>query len=781
MAIQSAVLTFQTGTGTTPVAVAHGLGATPKFALVLLSSQTLVDGTPVQNARCGIGFVNFADAAQQRTVALYAADGLVARNSIWYSNQAGTNRLGDTFQLAADATNVTLTPTDAFLSDYAVTVLVLGGADLTDVFVGSRTSPTATGAFALDVTSGTAFAPDLVFVAAMRPATSSSGVQQSNGDLSFGWGTASAQAVLGLTALSGASPADTQGVIKTDAILASPTAGTAGTYAQRAALTGFSSTGATLNMLAAPASEGPIIYALLKGVTVHATTAQRAASAGAVPVSTTVGTPRAVVAMIRPGVGASQTQPTDHNNFALGVSDGTTHRSLAYLDPDGISSDNASHMTATLLRGITRSAANTFANAAESWDAVSFGSSSLSITQTGGDSSTSLVPLLVLGEVVVVVADRINITSQPAAAYEVGDTVTIVAAAQNASSQTDTSVNTGTWKLRARTAPAGWDLTYVIDSDTPVSGQAALTFVVPMAGTWTFGVDDDADTLTDSAASTSTTVSAASGGTLIFGDDAMQDLLKGGATARRRIQFQAVDSSGAPVTGLTGTPTLSINGAAASATGSNAAREIGVGFYDVEVTDANITAGDSVRVIAFSTANRVVGGFARVVAVDVSATPPTTTEQADAVAAQASIAAGLTRISTNLDTTVSSRNATTPPTTGDIATAVAAHADVQAIKTAAEGVRTDVTTARAGNLDRLDANVSEAGGGLTTAQEAKVDSLVADMLEVLRQTVQTGAESSHTTGSTVRTVVTSDGTSLGTLTYTRNGSGRTTGITFTAA
>lgn len=231
-----------------------------------------------------------------------------------------------------------------------------------------------------------------------------------------------------------------------------------------------------------------------------------------------------------------------------------------------------------------------------------------------------------------VVADRINITTQPAATYAVGDTITIVAAAQNASGTTQTDYNpAAVFRLRVRTGPPEISTTYALDADSPVNGAVALTWVVTTAGTYTFGVDDDANTLTDSAASTSTTVSAATGGTLIFGDDAMQDILKGGVAARRRIQFQAVNSSGTPLTGLTGTPTLSINGAAASATGSNAAREIGVGFYDVEVTDANITAGDSVRVIAFSTANRVVGGLARVVAVDVASTPATTTETATAV------------------------------------------------------------------------------------------------------------------------------------------------------
>ena len=231
-----------------------------------------------------------------------------------------------------------------------------------------------------------------------------------------------------------------------------------------------------------------------------------------------------------------------------------------------------------------------------------------------------------------IVADRIAITTQPDAAVDVGDTITVVAAAQDADGNTQADYTTGTWKLRARTAPVGWDLSTVLDSDTPSGGSAAFSWNPPMAGVWELGVDDDDDDLADSADSDAVTATLPSGGaTSTGGALADMDLLKGGSAERRTLLYQAVGDDGDPKTDLTGKPSISINGGSPSTTPAAAdASHVGGGVYAVQLSDASLTAGDYVVVTAHGDA-RITPAVGRVVAVDVATAPLSGGEMADAV------------------------------------------------------------------------------------------------------------------------------------------------------
>lgn len=113
-----------------------------------------------------------------------------------------------------------------------------------------------------------------------------------------------------------------------------------------------------------------------------------------------------------------------------------------------------------------------------------------------------------------VTATKIAITTQPEAAVDVGGTITIVGAAEDdaGSIQTD-YVSSGNWELLASQAPTGWDLSTVVDSDVPAGGVAALTFDVPMAGTWKFYIRDASASLVDSGDSTDVVATLRTGGT----------------------------------------------------------------------------------------------------------------------------------------------------------------------------------------------------------------------------------------------------------------------------
>lgn len=390
-----------------------------------------------------------------------------------------------------------------------------------------------------------------------------------------------------------------------------------------------------------------------------------------------------------------------------------------------------------------------------------------------------------------VVADRIAFTlnGQPNATYAVGDTVTLGGAAQDVNGATQTDLAAGTVAVRARSAPTGWDLTTVLDTDTWAAGLVAPSFQIPMAGVWTFGLDDDSNALADSPDSSSTTVSLPTGGgTTIRRREGrfMAQALTLSDSLLARLRFRLVDSSGAGVGGITGNAKLSKNDAApVDSTNTIVAGPETGDYYVVAVSGdcGGLAAKDTVRVTLFGTGvAEVEGGAGLIFADDYTVAPQLIAVDANdkvipaPVETQAIVEGSTITTTAALDTTQATQLAT-------------AASGATAAKTAAEGLRTDIPTASAQRLatvarttdlpaaapsaaavasqvrtelatelGRLDAAVSTAGG-LTSAESA--------LLAKLAKEVAQGGTRGIRSGDTVTiNIADADGAPVGTRTIT---------------
>jgi hypothetical protein len=268
MAMAAHVGSFNTGTGTTDVAVTAP-GFTPKAIIFWWSGRT--EGTDTiggQNAQFGMGFATGTTA--RRSISLQSEDGQAAsdsdraiRDDSCISTITTTRTLDGAGDLKSlDANGFTIAIDDAFARDLRVSYLALGGDDITNAATGTFTMPAVTGN--QDI-SGVGFQPDFV----MFLATGNDAVPEY---------AANACAIMG--AASGGSAAN-NGVLMCFARTNQATMNTGG-YSitnecvqdvdsrdgdpiDKAQLTLFQSDGFRLNWTTAPASDEQCFYLALKG------------------------------------------------------------------------------------------------------------------------------------------------------------------------------------------------------------------------------------------------------------------------------------------------------------------------------------------------------------------------------------------------------------------------------------------------------------------------------------------------------------------------------------
>lgn len=158
MAFETAVGSFNTGTGTSTISVS-GLSFQPKAGLVFMNGRT---GTTDSNGQGGtgsgtamvrsVGF--FTSTTSRRVCVTRSLDGSASatadsgyREDSCLASNGGTNGaidgLLDVQSINSDG--VTFVPDDAFPSDFRVHYLLLGGADLTDAEIVTITEPASAG------------------------------------------------------------------------------------------------------------------------------------------------------------------------------------------------------------------------------------------------------------------------------------------------------------------------------------------------------------------------------------------------------------------------------------------------------------------------------------------------------------------------------------------------------------------------------------------------------------------------------------------------------------
>jgi hypothetical protein len=320
--------------------------ATPKLVLFLATGQT-ADGT----AQHGIGMLGAAASSTQRWVLSQASDDAAAATNAGQS--ARTNACivllsngTPTVQAVADfvsfgaeqfTINVTTAPG---VTGIQIGYVAFGGADLTDVAVGSSTIPTATGNQAITPTGFTGKTPDCILTAV--PYQPASPTESTHSHFGLGWATrlpSTAQGVASMMEADTSASIDTQRIFLTNMCVAGAEAAIAGHV--RGSLGSWDANGFTVNWADAAAAANNIwLYVAIKGggwqcfADTEATT-----NTGKVTAVSGFGTNSPKGLLTIGSNGTADTASTDTANgdclIALGASDGTTEFSVANIQVNG--------------------------------------------------------------------------------------------------------------------------------------------------------------------------------------------------------------------------------------------------------------------------------------------------------------------------------------------------------------------------------------------------------------------------------------------------------------
>lgn len=407
MTFFSKVGSFQTGTGTSNIVVT-GLGFQPTIVFLLGTVATVSDTiTDVAAKSFGAFTGSTARVCVGSTddgAATNHSDSAVRGDScLAMLTGAATDGLLDCISMDSDG--FTVKPSDAFIGNYVVTYLALGGTELTNAKVGTWTPAAATGHQSI---TGVGFQPDVVILAGSASATALN-ANATVGRFSLGWMTAAAQATAADGMQTGVSTSTTAGITSTGRALSMKNSG-GNTVNSDWDFVSLDADGFTLNRDTGT-SQPPSIYIALKGCKVFGGTI-----AARTDTSTTAKTgvgfkPKAV--MFLSGCSATVTANTYAGDARVGIgwSDGTNHGALATVSGHNIAPDAACLISTT--RGwssIKRTASNTFAVQSDatlnSLDADGF-----TWHQQTADSQATLVPFLAFGGLG---ADHCSITTQPA-------------------------------------------------------------------------------------------------------------------------------------------------------------------------------------------------------------------------------------------------------------------------------------------------------------------------------------------------------------------------------
>jgi hypothetical protein len=348
--VKSGSFALNNATGNQVVSWATGgnwpSSATPKLVLFLATGQT-ADGT----AQHGIGMLGAAASASQRWVLSQASDDAAA--AVNSGQSARTNACivllsngTPTVQAVADfvsfgaeqfTINVTTAPGVAGIQ---IGYIAFGGADITNVAVGSSTIPTATGNQTISPAGFTGVTPDCLLTAVpYQPASPTESVHSHFG---LGWATrlpSTAQGVAWMMEADGSAAIDTQRGFYTNMCVGGAEAAITGHV--RGSLASWDVGGYTVNWAdAAAAASNVWFYVAIKGGGWQCGVETEATAAGGkatfVPICTNQA-PRGLLLVGSNGTADTATPDTANGDclIALGASDGATEFSIANIQVNG--------------------------------------------------------------------------------------------------------------------------------------------------------------------------------------------------------------------------------------------------------------------------------------------------------------------------------------------------------------------------------------------------------------------------------------------------------------
>lgn len=387
--------TFNAPTSTGNSAVT-GVGFVPK-ALILWATKNTTAGYAA-NANLGVGFV---DASASRSICMVSDDNEAATDAS-RSNattaihlvQDGTNATTKNIEAAFvsfDADGFTLNwTTTAAGRDYIIHYLALGGADITNVKVGSFTSPGGTGAQA---TTGIGFQPDVVLYSSTIDAT---GVANPPVYFQVGAGRSSSEQVSAETAWNdNSNPSLSINYQRSDKIYTIGRPDT-GTILLQAALTSLDADGWTWNWENVSGTR-TINYLAIKGgqykvgVETQATSATTKATTG-------VGfTPKGLF-LFGTNRAASSSIDTANGKFSVGATDGTSQSTAWTENVDNVSPSNA-NQSAVATKTLRHASSDSTTNAEAGFSA--FGADGFTLDWTTADATARQFAYVAFGDTAV--------------------------------------------------------------------------------------------------------------------------------------------------------------------------------------------------------------------------------------------------------------------------------------------------------------------------------------------------------------------------------------------
>lgn len=330
MALSVKVGTFTSNAATGNQAVT-GVGFQPSLVIFFGTGQASL-ASDAARARFALGAATSSTA--RWTVGFTSEDNAAAAdterhtrtNKIWeiYSATAVLQQSGDLVSMDADGFTVNWTTALSVLVGY----IALGGADLTNVKVGSFNLATGTGTQAV---TGVGFQPDCVLMAQGRADTTEGNTDYTSALLGVG---TSSSAQWGVSCFD-TNAADTTNNVRgqrTDNIIPRVTSTLA--YAPLASLSSLDSDGFTINKSVAPAAAILTPYIALKGGQFKVGSLTQPTTTGTQSI-TGVGFQPAAVLFAGAGMAAS-TSVQDHLRFALGASTVTDELCAANTATDNV-------------------------------------------------------------------------------------------------------------------------------------------------------------------------------------------------------------------------------------------------------------------------------------------------------------------------------------------------------------------------------------------------------------------------------------------------------------
>lgn len=253
MALDAAVGSFDITTGSSDVAVS-GLGFQPKVVIFFWNGRTgSVDAVGGADIHSGFGFT--IGVGSNRAVACNSDDGNTVQdaNSVAQDNACIVDIdftpavVGRASLKSFDSGGFTLQIDDAFPTNYRIAYMALGGADITNLAIGSFNEPGATGN---QSQSGLGFQPDIVcFVHAQESTTVNTPV--AGGGLGMGWAKSSSNRWVwnGFSEHTGATTSDTQTNCQASEVINMQSATSGLAVTGRAEFVTMDSDGFTINWL----------------------------------------------------------------------------------------------------------------------------------------------------------------------------------------------------------------------------------------------------------------------------------------------------------------------------------------------------------------------------------------------------------------------------------------------------------------------------------------------------------------------------------------------------